>query len=118
MSISGSGLNEPPGVNTAAFALAVQRIGNLLSPLALSRYECDNAGCIERLHQRGQAHGAFVYELVWGMAQTDAGLLVPAVRLTARCKQCGTNHTRIEVPHLMGVPPPIVTLVSGGGTMS
>ena len=98
----GFGLSQPPEVpitDTAAF---------LFPQIAVARSECDNAVCLKRHAQRGLSHGAFLYELRWGIVE-HAGILLTAVAIHTHCHQCGTAHAHVEVPHLMKMAPNVQT---------
>lgn len=100
---SGFGLgSEPPVVptDTAAFSFCDATPG---SPLAVARAECNDPKCLERHVKRGLTHGAFLYELRWGVVEFK-GFYLTAVAVQTRCHQCGTAHEHIQVPHALPAP--------------
>lgn len=89
----GSGLKlQPPDASQGAAAFLIPQI-------AIARAECDDPLCLERHQRRGQSHGAFLYELRWGIVE-HAGLLLTAVGVQTVCRQCGKHHEQIEVPRV------------------
>lgn len=83
---------------------AFQPFAPLVEP---SKFLCDNASCLDRREKIGVHHGAFVYELKWGLVESG-GLLIPGVALRTRCKRCGQFHDRVEVPHVALAAPLII----------
>lgn len=105
--LSGSGQPKPPDAPTGSAACSF--VPNSLSltdapHILVSRACCDFAPCVQKHAKRGVSHGAFLYELRWGVVE-HAGMLLAAVSLATMCHQCGTLHTRIEVPRSTAHPP-------------
>lgn len=75
--------------------------------IAHARGFCDSQRCLDRRARVGVHHGAFLYELRWGVVEAG-GLYIPGVSLRTRCPRCGNYHDRIEVPHPAGAMPEVI----------
>lgn len=98
---TGSGHLMPPAplVGSAASLFRDAAVMMTDAPqVMVSRVECNFTPCVERHAKRGLSHGAFLYELRWGVVEHE-GMLLAAVSLQTVCRQCGTVHTHIEVPN-------------------